>query len=79
MLALKQMGMTISMDDFGTGYSSLSYFNTMPITTLKIDKTFISNIPKEQTKQGIVCAIIAMAKVLNIGTVAEGVASRNKG
>lgn len=78
MLALKQMGIIISMDDFGTGYSSLSYLNTMPITTLKIDKTFISNIPKERTKQGIVCAIIAMAKVLNIGTVAEGVETKDE-
>lgn len=73
MLALKQMGITISIDDFGTGYSSLSYLNTMPIKTIKIDKAFISNIPKERTKQGIVCAIIAMAKVLNITTIAEGV------
>lgn len=78
MSALTQLGIKISMDDFGTGYSSLSYLNTMPISTLKIDRAFVSNIPNEPTKQGITGAIVAMAKVLNISTVAEGVETQDE-
>ncbi|QSX35291.1 EAL domain-containing protein [Shewanella avicenniae] len=73
MTELRKLGISMSIDDFGTGYSSLSYLHTMPISTLKIDRAFISNIETTETKQGITTAIIAMAKALKIKTIAEGV------
>ncbi|WP_052074392.1 putative bifunctional diguanylate cyclase/phosphodiesterase [Shewanella mangrovi] len=73
MRRLIELGIHISMDDFGTGYSSLSYLNQLPISTLKIDRAFVSNIEHEPLKQGITGAIVAMAKAMKLKTVAEGV------
>lgn len=73
MRQLTQLGIGISMDDFGTGYSSLSYLNQLPISTLKIDRAFVSNIDTDELKQNITKAIVAMSKALGIKTVAEGV------
>ncbi|QSX34148.1 EAL domain-containing protein [Shewanella avicenniae] len=67
------LGIKISMDDFGTGYSSLSYLNQLPISTLKIDRAFVSDIEQDPLKQGITGAIVAMAKAMKLKTVAEGV------
>ncbi|MBB6523803.1 sensor domain-containing protein [Pseudoteredinibacter isoporae] len=71
--ALKKMGFRIAIDDFGTGYSSLSYLNKLPIDILKIDRSFIAQLPDNQDDLAIVSAIISMAKSLNIEVVAEGV------
>ncbi|GAA6154148.1 EAL domain-containing protein [Pseudoteredinibacter isoporae] len=71
--ALKKMGFRIAIDDFGTGYSSLSYLNKLPIDILKIDRSFIAQLPENQDDLAIVSAIISMAKSLNIEVVAEGV------
>ncbi|CDH90405.1 hypothetical protein CB17B1416 [Clostridium botulinum B str. Eklund 17B (NRP)] len=70
---LKDMGVTISLDDFGTGYSSLNYIVNMPLSLIKIDKSFISgmNVKKEYTK--LLRLIIASAHSLNLPIVAEGV------
>ena len=70
---LKRMGITISIDDFGTGYSSLSYLKQFPIDALKIDRSFIQNISKEETGMAMVEAIIKIAHALNLDVVAEGV------
>lgn len=70
---LRNLGVKISMDDFGTGYSSLSLLKTLPITTLKIDKAFISGIPDDKDDLILVETIINMAKSLKLDIVAEGV------
>ncbi len=69
----KKMGINIAIDDFGTGYSSLSYLKKLKANTLKIDKTFIDNIPADQDSTEIVSSVIHLAQKLNIRTVAEGV------
>ena len=70
---LRRLGSTISVDDFGVGYSSLGQLQRLPAQTLKIDLSFISQIPFEPNSCSITEAIIAMAKRLQLRTVAEGV------
>jgi diguanylate cyclase (GGDEF)-like protein len=69
---MRDMGMGISIDDFGTGYSSLSYLKSLPINTLKVDRSFIRDIPGDSSDMEITAAIIAMAHKLNLQVVAEG-------
>ncbi|OGI55053.1 MAG: hypothetical protein A3D32_08910 [Candidatus Muproteobacteria bacterium RIFCSPHIGHO2_02_FULL_60_13] len=70
---LKTVGISFSLDDFGTGYSSLSYLKRFPIDYLKIDRSFVRDITTDAVGAGLVKAIIAMANVLNIKVIAEGV------
>ncbi len=70
---IKNMGINISIDDFGTGYSSLSYLSKLPLSTLKIDRSFINDIPFNKDNMSIIKAIIALAESLNLSIVAEGV------
>jgi len=73
MNTLREMGIRFSMDDFGTGFSSLSYLRTLPIDTLKIDKTFIDNVVTDSPTRMIAETIIDMGKKLGFHTIAEGV------
>ena len=70
---LKALGLTLAMDDFGTGYSSLSYLKKFPIDVIKIDRSFIKDIPENQDDMEITSAVIAMAHNLKLKVVAEGI------
>jgi EAL domain-containing protein (putative c-di-GMP-specific phosphodiesterase class I)/CheY-like chemotaxis protein len=70
---LRDDGVHIEIDDFGTGYSSLSYLKQLPVDTMKIDRSFISNLDTNSTDETIVGAILALARGLGLRVVAEGV------
>ncbi|MGB0496537.1 MAG: putative bifunctional diguanylate cyclase/phosphodiesterase [Kangiellaceae bacterium] len=71
--SLKQRGVSIAIDDFGTGYSSLSYLNKFPISKLKIDRSFVTEIQHNSNNHAIVSAIIALSHKLDIVVIAEGI------
>ena len=71
--ALRRVGLHFSLDDFGTGYSSLAYLRRFPISTLKIDRSFVQDVHVDPDAAPIVEAIIAMARKLKLETIAEGV------
>ncbi len=73
MKRIKSLGVQIALDDFGTGHSSLSYLKRFPIDTLKIDKSFIRGIAKNEQDRNITATIVRLAKYLDINVVAEGV------
>jgi EAL domain-containing protein (putative c-di-GMP-specific phosphodiesterase class I) len=70
---VKELGILISIDDFGTGYSSLSYLKKFPISKIKIDQSFVRDLPTDEDDVALVKAIISIAKNLNLSTIAEGV------
>lgn len=78
LLLLRDYGLKISLDDFGTGFSSLSYLNGLPIDTLKIDKSFIDKVGKDESTRIITESIIAMVNKLGYESVAEGVETEDQ-
>ena len=78
MIMLRDYGIAVSLDDFGTGFSSLSYLKGLPINTLKIDKSFVDTIMKDEPSRIIVESIISMAQRLGYETIAEGVETKEQ-
>ena len=70
---IKGLGVKLAIDDFGTGYSSLSYLKQFPIDTLKVDRSFVSNVGTDAQDTAIVTSVIQLARALSLDTVAEGV------
>ncbi|WP_198510334.1 bifunctional diguanylate cyclase/phosphodiesterase [Bacillus solitudinis] len=75
---LRDYGFTVALDDFGTGVSSLSYLKRLPITTLKIDKSFVDGVPDSENDSAIINAIITLSSSLNLNTVIEGVETKEQ-
>lgn len=72
---LKKLGVRFSLDDFGTGYSSMNYLKRLPVSNLKIDKSFLDSVMEDSCDQKIIQTIISLARNLDLNVIAEGVES----
>ena len=75
---LREIGSEILIDDFGTGYSGLSYLTTLPVNTVKIDRSFVANMMNNARDEAVITSIIDMATRLNLVTIAEGIETREQ-
>jgi diguanylate cyclase (GGDEF)-like protein/PAS domain S-box-containing protein len=75
--AFRELGLPVAIDDFGTGYSSLAYLHALPVTTVKIDRSFVERLGWGSGASAIVKAIVEMSHALGLGVVAEGVSDAN--
>jgi diguanylate cyclase (GGDEF)-like protein/PAS domain S-box-containing protein len=70
---LKEKGFRIALDDFGTGYSNLAYISRLPVTAIKIDRSFVTGLAADETAPQLIRAIVALAKSLNLNVICEGI------
>jgi diguanylate cyclase (GGDEF)-like protein/PAS domain S-box-containing protein len=75
---LRALGITISIDDFGTQYASLSYLKRLPVDCLKIDKSFVDEVPGDEASSAILSSILSMATAMGLDVIAEGVETRQQ-
>ena len=75
---LSEMGIKIALDDFGTGYSSLSHLKNLPIKIVKIDRSFVKDIPQDENQMALCKGLLYLAKNLNIEVVAEGIENKTQ-
>ena len=71
--ALRARGIGIALDDFGTGYSALSYLRNLPVTAVKLDKSFLIDIPQNAQGRAVIRAVIDLSQALGLEVIAEGV------
>lgn len=77
-LRCQELGVRVAADDFGTGYSSLTYLKYLPLNSLKIDRSFVTDLPHNQADRDIVGGIVSIAHALNLSVVAEGAENENQ-